>query len=175
MKGRTYAKHLLTHVGVIAAGLGVAALAGVPFATALPFAMIGSCTRSRAGVDARRPLLAAVGSGGSLRCDFSAAEGDSPVDVTLLFFDGCPNWRLVDERLTRLADELGFTFDRLKVDTAEDAERLSFRGSPTVLVDGRDPFARGDEPVGLSCRVFETPDGFAGTPTDEQLRDALAR
>ena len=37
------AKHLLTHIGVMAAGVGVAALAGVPFVTALPFSMIASC------------------------------------------------------------------------------------------------------------------------------------
>ena len=93
--------------------------------------------------------------------------------VTLLYFDGCPNWRLVDESLTRLADELGFDVDRRKVETPEDAERLEFRGSPTVLVDGRDPFATGDEPVGLSCRVYQTPEGVAGAPNADQLREVL--
>ena len=94
--------------------------------------------------------------------------------VTLLYFDGCPNWQTTDRRLASLADELGFDLDRRTVDTPEDAERLGFRGSPTVLVDGRDPFASGDEPVGLSCRVYQTPDGLAGAPTVEQLREALA-
>ena len=32
-----------------------------------------------------------------------------------------------------------------RVETAEDAERLRFVGSPTILVDGRDPFAGGIE------------------------------
>lgn len=59
--------------------------------------------------------------------------------------------------------------------TPEDAERLRFVGSPTVLVDGLDPFADGDVAFGLSCRVYQTPDGLAGTPTVEQLREALQR
>lgn len=97
-------------------------------------------------------------------------------EVTLLYSEGCPSWRLADERLTRVADELGFTITRRAVATAEQAQAEGFRGSPTVLVDGRDAFAADeDEPAGLSCRVYETPDGLAGVPTVEQLRTALAR
>jgi hypothetical protein len=96
------------------------------------------------------------------------------VDVTLLYFDGCPSWQAADERLRALADELGFEVAYREVDTPEVAEEVGFRGSPTVLVDGRDPFADGDEPVGLSCRIYQTPNGPAGAPTTAQLRDALA-
>lgn len=94
-------------------------------------------------------------------------------DVTLLYFDGCPSWQVADHRLRELADELGFRFDREIVDTPEAAERRRFRGSPTILVDGEDVFASGDEPVGLSCRIYQTPDGPAGAPTVEQLRSVL--
>ena len=95
------------------------------------------------------------------------------MNVTLLYFDGCPNWEIADRRLSALADELGFEVDRRKVETSADAEALGFRGSPTVLVDGRDAFADGDEPVGHACRVYETPDGPAGAPTETQLRAVL--
>lgn len=95
-------------------------------------------------------------------------------DVTLLYFDGCPSWQTTDARLRSLADELGFTLRHQKVDTPEAAEQSNFRGSPTVLVDGQDLFATGDEPVGLACRVYQTPDGPAGSPTLEQLRQVLA-
>ena len=94
--------------------------------------------------------------------------------VTLLYSEGCPNWRLAEERLARLADEFGFTLTRRALGTTEDAHAEGFRGSPTVLVGGIDPFPAGDQPVGLSCRVYETPGGLAGSPTYEQLRDALA-
>ena len=93
--------------------------------------------------------------------------------MTLLYFDGCPSWQTADERLSALADEVGFTLTRRSVATPEDAERLAFRGSPSILVDGRDSFAEGNEPVGMSCRVYQTPDGPAGVPTVAQLRAAL--
>lgn len=96
------------------------------------------------------------------------------MDVTLLYFDGCPSWQVTDRRLRTLAAERPFELTRRRVETPEAAEELRFRGSPTVLVDGRDPFAEGDEPFGLSCRIYQTPDGPAGAPTVEQLREALA-
>jgi hypothetical protein len=95
------------------------------------------------------------------------------VDVTLLYFDGCPSWQTADRRLRELANEYGFDPGYRKVETAETAKALSFHGSPAVLVDGRDPFAQGDEPVGLSCRIYQTPDGPAGSPPLEQLRGVL--
>ena len=97
------------------------------------------------------------------------------VDVTLLYFDGCPNWHETEERLAEALAVAGSsaTVRRVEVATPEDAERLSFRGSPTVLVDGVDPFAEDDDPVGLSCRVFRTPDGLRGAPTVQQLVAAL--
>lgn len=95
------------------------------------------------------------------------------MDVTLLYFDGCPSWQTTDRRLRQLSAELDLAISHRTVDTPEAAEELSFRGSPTVLVDGRDPFAQGDEPVGLSCRIYQTPHGPAGSPTLEQLREVL--
>jgi hypothetical protein len=95
------------------------------------------------------------------------------MDVTLLYFDGCPTWELAHHRLTTLAAELGFTLERRKVDTPQEAEAVGFRGSPTILVDERDVFAEGHEPVGLSCRVYQTPDGPSGAPSPEQLRSIL--
>lgn len=95
------------------------------------------------------------------------------MDVTLLYFDGCPSWQTADRRLRELANEYGFDLGYRKVETAATAKELSFHGSPTVLVDGRDPFAQGDEPVGLSCRIYQTPDGPAGSPTLDQLRSVL--
>lgn len=103
-----------------------------------------------------------------------AGGGGRALEVTLLYFDGCPSWEVTDRMLRQLAQERGFGLTRRAVETAEAAEELSFRGSPTILVDGRDPFARGDEPVGLSCRIFQTPAGPAGSPTLDQLRRVLA-
>ncbi|GGO85475.1 hypothetical protein GCM10011584_05530 [Nocardioides phosphati] len=98
------------------------------------------------------------------------------MDIALLYFDDCPNWKIADERLAAIAAErLDLTVSRHLVDTLEEAERLGFHGSPSILVDGVDVFAEPDAGVGLSCRVYRTPDGQAGAPTIEQLREALAR
>lgn len=53
--------------------------------------------------------------------------------------------------------------------------RVGFHGSPSVLVDGVDRFSDPAAPVGLSCRIYQTPDGPAGSPTIEQLREILTQ
>lgn len=93
--------------------------------------------------------------------------------VELLYFDDCPNWEIAAERLDAVAAGRGLTVERRRVTTPEEAVAARFRGSPTILIDGVDPFAAGDEPFGLACRVYQTPDGPAGSPTTEQLEAAL--
>lgn len=96
--------------------------------------------------------------------------------VTLRYFDGCPNWQTADARLREALDITGHRdvpVDHEKVETAESAERLGFIGSPTVLIDGSDPFATPGAPVGLACRIYQTPQGMRGSPTVEQLIDVL--
>jgi hypothetical protein len=73
-----------------------------------------------------------------------------------------------------LADERDLVVERRRIATPEDAEAAGFRGSPTILVEGHDPFATGDEPTGLVCRIHQTPDGPAGSLTLAQLRSVLA-
>lgn len=96
------------------------------------------------------------------------------MNVTLLYFDECPHWKITDSYLRQLVSEIdGLTIRYQLVDTPEAAERFGFRGSPSVLLEGVDPFASADAPVGLSCRVYQTPAGPAGSPTLEQLRSVL--
>ncbi len=94
--------------------------------------------------------------------------------MTLLYFDDCPNWREVDRHLDALAVEHPeMVLERRLVETVEEAEKTRFHGSPSVLVNGVDPLADADAPVGLSCRMYQTPDGPAGSPTLDQLRQAI--
>jgi hypothetical protein len=90
------------------------------------------------------------------------------VNVTLLYFDGCPNWQVADARLREALIRAGrddVHVEHRLVATPEQAEAVGFRGSPTVLVDGQDPFADPNAPVGLSCRVYRTEVGLGGSPT----------
>ena len=96
------------------------------------------------------------------------------MDVSLLYFEGCPNWEVADQRLAAIAAESpDVVVTRHRVETVAEAERLGFHGSPSILVDGVDVFAEPGAGVGLSCRVYRTPDGLAGSPTMDQLRAAL--
>ena len=99
-------------------------------------------------------------------------------NVRLLYFEDCPNWQLADTRLKEAlaavgADPDAVTYER--VTTVEQAQALGFRGSPTILVDGTDPFADPDAPAGLACRLYRTASGVQPAPTVEQLQAVLAR
>ena len=73
-----------------------------------------------------------------------------------------------------MAGGVGFELTQRLVETPEQAEALGFRGSPSSLIDGVHVFASVDEPLGLSCRIYQTPEGSAGSPTLGQLRAVLA-
>ncbi|MFJ5924531.1 pentapeptide repeat-containing protein [Kitasatospora sp. NPDC092948] len=63
------------------------------------------------------------------------------------------------------------------VEVADEAEaaRLGMYGSPTVLIDGVDPFAPPGAEPSLSCRLYWHPDGtMSGLPDADALRRALA-
>ncbi len=94
------------------------------------------------------------------------------MNVTLQYFDGCPNWKLVEQRLHAVLGPDSTIQYRL-VESQEDAEQLGFTGSPTVLVDGVDSFAKPGAPIGLACRVYLTAAGREGAPSIEQLREAM--
>lgn len=99
------------------------------------------------------------------------------MDVTFLYFDGCPNSEVARERLAEALDRLGLdpsVVTYATVETTEEAERLGFRGSPSILIDGTDPFAADESPVGLSCRIYRTNAGVEGAPTVDALTTALS-
>jgi len=95
------------------------------------------------------------------------------MDVVVQYFDGCPNWELARDRLGTVIDKEKATIRFKTIDTVEEAEAAGFRGSPTILFDGVDPFAEVDAPVGLACRVYSTDEGHEGAPSVEQLQAAL--
>ncbi|MFQ5555524.1 MAG: thioredoxin family protein [Acidimicrobiia bacterium] len=98
------------------------------------------------------------------------------MEITIQYFDGCPNWKQTRRDVTALIDELrlGAKISYVQIETPEAAEEHEFRGSPTLLIDGADPFADDTAPVGLTCRVYLTDQGAAGSPSVSQLRAALA-
>ena len=99
-----------------------------------------------------------------------------PVEITVLAVADCPHVALVRERIASALERLGrlaHTTEQV-VATDEDAVRLRFRGSPTILIDGTDPFPA-DSNAALACRLYLTEDGMQGAPSVDQLVEALAR
>lgn len=94
--------------------------------------------------------------------------------ITVLHVEDCPHLGVVRERLIEALDRLGLsvTVDERAVVDPDEAAALGFRGSPTLLVDGRDPFPATDPP-GLACRLYPTPEGPQGAPTVEALVEVL--
>jgi hypothetical protein len=94
------------------------------------------------------------------------------MEITLQYFDGCPNWRVAEQRLREALQVCAAGSYRViyeRIETAEKAEKARFRGSPTILFDGLDPFGPGTGPVGLACRIYETESGLDGAPSVDQL------
>ena len=91
--------------------------------------------------------------------------------LEILQVPGCPGADLLDARLA----ELGHSRVIRRVVTGQaDAERLGLTGSPTLLVDGADPFARPGQPPSVSCRLYLDEHGqHSPAPSPGQLRAAL--
>jgi hypothetical protein len=100
------------------------------------------------------------------------------LEIRLQYFEACPHWRLAEQRLRAALADAGRAetkVRRQRVETPTEAAAVGFGGSPTVLVDGRDPFAAGSAPEGLTCRRYRTERGMEGAPSVAQLRAVIAR
>jgi hypothetical protein len=99
--------------------------------------------------------------------------------VELLYWDGCPSHPQALSDLQAAMRDVGLDPKTIVVrhiasDDAADGER--FVGSPTIRIDGVDVSDPGDEPVGLTCRVYYLRDGrVSAVPDPDDLRAALRR
>jgi hypothetical protein len=95
--------------------------------------------------------------------------------VTVVAVPDCPNMPVLRARLDEvMAGHPNLRLIERTVWEEADAVRFGMRGSPTVLVNGIDPFAEADMPVSVSCRIYRDEAGrVTGAPTVEMLRRAL--
>jgi hypothetical protein len=90
--------------------------------------------------------------------------------LEVLHVPDCPN---LPPLLARLAEVTNLPVTTRVIESEADAARFGMAGSPTLLVDGVDPFATGGG-CGLSCRLYRDEDGrIVATPSVDQLRGAL--
>lgn len=100
------------------------------------------------------------------------------MNVELLFWEGCPSHPKALADLRAAMTELGLCPDAVvlrEVQSHADAEREQFVGSPTIRINGVDVQPPGNQPFGLTCRVYHRRDGrISPTPDPADLRDVLA-
>ncbi len=99
------------------------------------------------------------------------------MDVELLVVADCPSERpALDLVRTALAAlDVSASVTTTLVTDDRDAQARGFTGSPTFLIDGRDPFAQPGASAGMACRLYRTPTGLAGLPSPDDLREAIRR
>jgi hypothetical protein len=98
------------------------------------------------------------------------------MQLTLLTVPGCPHADAFGERLAAaLAGRADVVVRRREVADERQAAEAGMHGSPTLLIDGVDPFAGPDQAPSLSCRLYRDEAGRAGgAPSVQALRRALA-
>jgi hypothetical protein len=98
------------------------------------------------------------------------------MELTLLTVPACPNAAQFEERLAAaLAGHPDVVVQRREIADEQEAAETGMHGSPTLLIDGVDPFAAPGQPPSLSCRLYRDGTGHtARTPSVEALRQVLA-
>ena len=93
--------------------------------------------------------------------------------LEVLHVPDCPNLSPMLERLAQVTD---LPVATRVIDSDAEAARFGMAGSPTLLIDGVDPFTSPDRcEWGVSCRLYRDENGrIVSAPSVEQLRDAIS-
>jgi hypothetical protein len=101
------------------------------------------------------------------------------VKITFLYYEECPSHDVALGRLRQVMSEEGVQaeIEIIKVETDEEAQRLHFVGSPTILINGRDiDPPPPDTYYALTCRAYRLEDGrMSPLPSPDMIRRALRR
>lgn len=97
------------------------------------------------------------------------------VQITLLYFDGCPSWKTTLDNLQKVieAEQIPAEITLLKIDDPAQAQKERFLGSPSIRADGVELWPEERSDYTLSCRIYQTPDGLRGSPTVEMVWERL--
>jgi hypothetical protein len=97
------------------------------------------------------------------------------MELVLLTVPDCPNAAAFEQRLAAvLAGRPDAVVRRRVIASEQEAAAEGMHGSPTLLVDGTDPFAALGQPPSLSCRLYTAVSGQAGpVPSVAELRRVL--
>lgn len=95
--------------------------------------------------------------------------------LTVLAVLGCPNAPVLHDRLAAVIDgRAGVSMSHEVISSEHEAARWGMHGSPTLLIDGVDPFAQPGQPTSMSCRLYRDDSSHpTGAPSASQLRQAI--
>jgi hypothetical protein len=97
------------------------------------------------------------------------------MEIDLLYVPDCPHRDVARDLVNSALAQTGHkvVVRERAVHSLAEAERLGMRGSPTILIDGEDPFAAGGGPVAMACRLYRSAEGLSSFPTVSQLVEAF--
>lgn len=99
------------------------------------------------------------------------------MDIQVLHIEDCPNWQETGALVASALKSLGRDDIEVRYQLIEDsdaADRTGYAGSPTIMVNGSDLFPSDGRTSDLACRIYFTPQGLAGLPTQAQIVESLA-
>jgi len=98
-------------------------------------------------------------------------NNQNKITVQIQYFQGCPD---STEMIRRVKEAIGGIEDEIKyqevlVETNVLAEKIKFRGSPTLLINGKD-FEEREERIAasLNCRYYQN-----GLPTSDDIKEKI--
>ena len=97
--------------------------------------------------------------------------------LTVLAVPGCPNAPVLEDRLAAVVGgRAGVWLSHQVISDEGEAASSGMHGSPTLLIDGADPFAERGQPPSMSCRLYRNDDGqIAGAPSVAQLQQVIVQ
>jgi len=97
------------------------------------------------------------------------------MELTVLAVPDCPNAPVLERRLAAvLAGRPAVAVTRQVIWSSAEAQRWGMHGSPTLLVNGQDPFAEPGTGSAVACRMYPDEHGrLQGAPTEAALRSVL--
>ncbi|MFE3190543.1 organomercurial lyase [Nocardia sp. NPDC059240] len=95
--------------------------------------------------------------------------------LEILQVPDCPNVAVLEDRIREALTGTALTIEIVHhvVTDHEEAAATGMTGSPTLLIDGRDPFATDGSVASLSCRLYPSEQGLDGAPAVDALRAAF--